>query len=297
MYKTHLSIWFFCFKIAEIKEEGVYVRFRKVLNNNAVLAVDNDGKEYVIFSRGIAFDLKKDQEIPEERIDRIFFSGEKNSIQELLETIPQNYFDLSCEIIEFIQKNLQTKISNSIYITLMDHISFLKERAQNGMLLKNALKWEIKNFYPEEYRVSKKIVELLEDELEVTLNDDEVASIALHIINAQMGNSSIQESIKYVQLVDDIIQIIFYQTNKEIHEEDLIYQRLATHVKFFVKRIYQMKDHKTQDNLNQPIKNSFPKAYEISKKITEFVEKKVDCKISDEEISYLAIHIQRVLIY
>lgn len=52
--------------------------------------------------------------------------------------IPQKYFDLSCDIIDYIEGNLKSKISNSIYITLMDHISF-KERAEKGMMPRNTI--------------------------------------------------------------------------------------------------------------------------------------------------------------
>ena len=40
------------------------------------------------------------------------------------------------------------------------------------MLPKNTMKWEISRYYQEEYRLSKKVVELLEDEFEIELNDD-----------------------------------------------------------------------------------------------------------------------------
>ena len=215
------------------------LKLRKRLNNNAVVAVDEKYQEYVVFGNGIAFAVEKNQIIPEEMIERVFFQKEKTLFQKLIEEMPQKYFDLSCEIIEYIQGNLKVRLSNSIYLTLMDHISFIKERAEKGMLPRNSMKWEISRYYQDEYRLSKKVVELLEDEFDIRLNDDEAASIALHIVNAEVDGQSVHQGMEMIHLVDDILQIICFQTRTSQDEEDLNYQRLVTHVKFFVQRLFK----------------------------------------------------------
>ena len=172
------------------------MRLKKRLNNNAVIAEDEQGQEYVVFGNGIAFNVKKDDTIPENIIERVFFQKEKTLFQQLIEEIPQKYFDLSCEIIEYIEGNLKSELSNSIY-----------ERAEKGMLPRNSMKWEISRYYQEEYKLSKKIVELLEEELEIKLNDDEAASIALHIVNAEYDTDSVHESMEMIHLVDDIKRV------------------------------------------------------------------------------------------
>ncbi|WP_314723504.1 PRD domain-containing protein [Enterocloster bolteae] len=268
---------------------------KKALNNNAVIAVDNEGKECVVFGGGIAFAGKKNEAIPDEKIERVFYQKEKTLLQKLVEEIPQSYFDLSCEIIDYIQGNLKVDLSNSIYLTLMDHISFIKERAEKGMLFKNTMKWEISRYYQKEYSLGKKVVELLEDELEVELSDDEAASIALHIVNAEIGGESLHEGMESVHLVDDILQIICFQTGRELDEEDLNYQRLITHVRFFVQRIYRRQQQKTGNPIYAAVVGQYPKAYEIAEKVKVFVEKKLNCEIDDEEITYLTVHIQLIL--
>lgn len=263
------------------------MRLKKRLNNNAVIAEDKQGQEYVVFGNGIAFNVKKDDTIPENVIERVFFQKEKTLFQQLIEEIPQKYFDLSCEIIEYIEGNLKSELSNSIYLTLMDHISFIKERAEKGMLPRNSMKWEISRYYQEEYKLSKKIVELLEEELDIKLNDDEAASIALHIVNAEYDTDSVHESMEMIHLVDDILQIICYQTGAESDEENLNYQRLVTHVKFFVQRLYQKQRRKNKSMLYDMVVKEYPQAYAIAEKVKQFLEKKLKCQIDDEEITYL----------
>lgn len=276
-------------------KRGIPVRLKKRLNNNAVIASDDQEREYVIFGNGIAFDIKKEETIPKDRIERVFFQKEKTLLQQLIEEIPQKYFDLSCDIIDYIEGNLKSKLSNSIYITLMDHISFIKEKAEKGMMPRNTMRWEISRYYQNEYRLGKKVVEFLEDELEIKLNDDEAASIALHIVNAENDGDSIHESMEMIHLVDDILQIICYQTETEPDEENLNYQRLVTHVKFFVQRLYKKQQTNLKNPLYEMVIKEYPKAYEIAEKVKEFAEKKMSCRIDDEEITYLTVHIQIIL--
>ena len=85
-------------------KRGIPVRLKKRLNNNAVIATDDQNQEYVVFGNGIAFSIKKDDLIPEDKIERVFFQKEKTLFQQLIEEIPQKYFDLSCDIIEYMEE-------------------------------------------------------------------------------------------------------------------------------------------------------------------------------------------------
>ena len=52
---------------------------------------------------------------------------------------------------------------------------------------------------------------MLEDEFECELNDDEVASIAMHIINAEMDSTTVKRSSDVIRLMDEVMQILRYQ--------------------------------------------------------------------------------------
>ena len=288
-----------------LASEGVRrMRFVKALNNNAGIATSDAGEDVVIFGKGLAFALKPGQEVPRERVERAFYQRDASMLQRLLADIPQEYFDLSCEIIEYIQDNLGTELSGSVYIALMDHISFVKERAERGLLPKNSLTWEISRYYPEEFRLSRKVVELLEDELGISLNDDEAASISLHIINAENSLDRVQESLQSVKMVDDILQIICFQCGCDPDADSLSYQRLVTHVKFFVMRVLRSRAGKPLSRsdlpgidarLAQMIETSYPRAHEIADRVREFAESTCGIRIADEEVSYLTINIERIL--
>lgn len=272
------------------------MKLKRVLNNNVVIATDDANREFVVVGLGLAYSLQKGEEIPSNKIERIFTSmEEQNQLQKMVESIPQEHFDLAVEIIEYAQQMLQVKLSDAIYITLTDHINFVKERLQKGLLPKNSLKWEIKQYYPKEYQVGMKIVELLEDEFDHSLNEDEAASIALHIVNAELDTESLHESMDAIHLMDQVMQILKYQGKINEAMDDLNYQRLITHVKFFVQRVLANKQLKEDNPLFNMVRKNYPEAYSIAEKIRAFVESKINHPVSNDEITYLMIHIERIL--
>lgn len=238
------------------------------MNNNVVIATDDMRREYVVISLGIAYSIKVGQEIPENRIERVFSSvQEKNQLEQMIEMIPQQYFDIAVEIIEYVQQVLNRKLSNSIYITLTDHINFVKERVEKGILPENSLKWEVRQYYPKEYQVSKKVVELLEDEFECELNDDEVASIAMHIINAEMDSTTVKRSSDVIRLMDEVMQILRYQAKIIDNLDDLNYQRLITHVRFFIQRILANKQLNEDNPLFKMVKQTYQESLKLLKRL------------------------------
>ena len=103
----------------------------KIINNNIVSAFDETGLEVVIMGRGIGFQM------------------------------PLEQVQISNEIISYAKKTMKLKLNQSIYVTLTDHISFAISRCKKGIHLENALLWEIKRFYPQEFELGRYAVELV----------------------------------------------------------------------------------------------------------------------------------------
>ena len=271
------------------------MRLKKTLNNNVAIAFDEDGREYVVTGLGIGY-IPKGELIPVDRIERTFSSTEQqNQLVQLAEAIPQRYFELASEIIEYVQGALQTTLADSLYLTLSDHLAYVHERLQKGLLPKNSLTWEIKQYYPREYHASERVVELLEDEWGMSLNADETASIALHIVNAEEDGVTIHQSMNQIHLMDQVMQIIRYQAHLAPREDDLDYQRLVVHVRFFVQRVLGGKHAAEPSPLYQMVRESYPEAYSVAERVRSFVELKIGRVIADDEICYLIIHIARLL--
>lgn len=277
---------------------SLLVKLTKTLNNNVAVAQDNNGCEFVVIGLGVGY-VERGAEIPQEKVERVFSSVEQQSqLYQLVESIPQRYFDLAREIVDYAQSTLSVRLADSIYIALTDHIAYVHERAQKGLLPKNSLTWEISQYYRREFEVGKKVVELLEDELDGTsalLGDAEAASIALHLINAEQEEAGSRQGIEELKLMNQVMQIIRYQAHLVYSEGDLDYQRLVVHVRFFVQRVLGGERSQVPGALSKMVRESYPEAYSVAEHVRAFVEGKLARSIGDEEITYLIIHIARLL--
>ena len=59
------------------------------------------------------------------------------------------------------------------YISLTDHLYNLVKLYKQGLVIHNSLSWEIKKFYPREFGIGRRGVELIEKEMNVSLEDEE----------------------------------------------------------------------------------------------------------------------------
>lgn len=268
----------------------------KILNNSSAVVMDG-GIEKIILGKGIGFGKKNGDFIDSKSIEKMFIiesENEKNRLMELIQKIPDHCISIVEEIVDYAQSILKTELNTSIHLTLADHINFVLERYKKGIFPTNALKYDIKRCYTKEYRIAEKAVELLEDEYEIELNDDETASIAMHIVNAEF-DVTMQAGVKIIQIVDHIVQIIQYYLHIDIDIEGSHYQRLLTHLRFFVWRVIKNEQEDKDNTLYEIVKTNYPKAYQCTLRIKQFIEETYDYSVSQDECTYLTVHIQRLL--
>lgn len=116
-----------------------------------------------------------------EKVFRIENETLSRQFQEILANIPLEHMQLTSDIISYAKESLNVQLNQSIYITLTDHINFAIERYTQGINLKNALLWEIKKFYNQEYLLGQYAVNLLNQKLGTEFTEDEAGFIALHL--------------------------------------------------------------------------------------------------------------------
>ena len=270
---------------------------QKVINNNVISAYDVNQQEIVIMGKGIGFKAHTGELIDESKIEKVFRIENENlsrQFQELLENIPLEHMQLTSDIISYAIKNLNVQLNQNIYITLTDHINFAIQRQSQGIQLKNALLWETKKFYHQEYLMGKYAVDLLNEKLGTEFTEDEAGFIALHFVNAEY-NTTINDTFEMTNMIQKILELVRLEMGIEFDEESLHYERFITHLKFLVQRLYRhelLKDEEIE--FARMMENKYPKEYECSKHVAAYIEKEYGSKIAGEEIMFLAIHIKRV---
>lgn len=274
------------------------MRIAKVINNNVISVLDKQNKELVIMGRGIAFQKKPGDVVDESIIEKIFKLDNKDvseKFKTLLYDIPLEYMDVSERIISYAQEKLGKKLNESIYVSLTDHITFAIERNKKGLLISNALLWEIKRIYSDEFAIGLKALKKIEEMLGVSLPEDEAGFIAMHIVNAEL-NEEMPNVVNMTKLIQDILNIVKYHFKIEIDEESLNYFRFLTHLKFFAQRLFSEKNLESPDDyLYDMVKIKYPESFVCTGKIKEFIAKTHNYTITKEEIAYLTIHIERVV--
>lgn len=275
------------------------MKIDKVINNNIVVIHDEAGKEIILTGRGIGFKKHPNDTFDERLVEKRFqlSCGEKSShLSDLLNEIPVTEIEAAVTIMETAIRTLDKKLNEGTIISLSDHIHTSIERSRDHIFVKNVLLWEIKKFYPEEFKIGKKALDIIQEKTGILLPEDEAGFIALHIVNAQM-EESVGDMYGLTKVMQEIISIIKYTCHVSFDEDSIYYYRFITHLKFFAQRLMT---HTTcnddgNDALLSVVKEQYRDSYLCVKKITEFIFNNYDYCLSDEEQLYLTIHIERIV--
>lgn len=270
---------------------------QKVINNNIISAYEESGAEVIVMGRGIGFKKKQGEIVPADQISKIFRIKSRTlteQFKELLANMPLERVRISDEIISHAKDHLKLKLNQSIYVTLTDHINFAIERVSQGIEPQNALLWEIKRFYPQEFQLGIYALELIHDRLGILLPEDEAGFIALHFVNAEYG-TDIRDAVKFPDQMQAIVDIVERDLGILLDESSLHYERFMTHIKFLIQRIYRKELLFSEDReLSLLMQRKYPREYQCSVKVAEYIMQATDSRLSEEEIMYLSVHIRRV---
>ena len=269
----------------------------KVINNNIISAYEKSGAEVIVMGRRIGFKKKQGEMVPADQISKIFRIKSRTlteQFKELLANMPLERVRISDEIISHAKDHLKLKLNQSIYVTLTDHINFAIERVSQGIEPQNALLWEIKRFYPQEFQLGIYALELIQDRLGILLPEDEAGFIALHFVNAEYG-TDIRDAVKFPDQMQAIVDIVERELGILLDESSLHYERFMTHIKFLIQRIYRKELLSSEDReLSLMMQRKYPREYQCSVKVAEYIMQATGCRLSEEEIMYLSVHIRRV---
>lgn len=283
------EVWFLYF--------GEKMRIEKVINNNVVSAHDDSHIEIIVMGKGIGFQKKQGDAIEQDRIEKIYRMENKEILgrfEELLAKLPLVHLQVSNDIISYAKKELETELNQNIYITLTDHINFALVRFQEGNIFHNALVNEVKMFYPKEYEIGMFGLKLIENKTNVKLPEDEAASIALHIVNAEF-NTKMRDIWGVTNLIQSIMDIVDEELRLKPGEENTPREEFITNLKFLGKRILLEPNKKDKsDALIDFVRQQYPKEYACVVKIAEFVKKQYECTITEEEKAYLVLDLRKM---
>lgn len=273
------------------------MQIEKVLNNNVVIALDENGEETVLMGRGLGFGRHTGDSAPAELIEKRFtlHAGQlSDRFQQLLTSIPLPHFLLSERIIDHAKRTLDATLSDSIYVTLPDHISAALERHKQGIELSNPLLWDIRQFYPEEYRAGCAAVDLIREETGIDFGEDEAGFIAMHFVNAE-GGGEFPEVYDMTCLMQRVFGLVQEQCGVEPDRDSPDFYRFVTHLKFLARRIAAGQSYGDCDaDLLPPVQDKYPDAFACAQTICNIILQEYDFDAGKNELLYLTLYIARI---
>lgn len=272
---------------------------KKILNNNVVISDNKESQEVVVMGKGIAFNKKVGDKISLIAIDKMFVNhsgSERQEMEKLVEKIPPDIIEVSKEIMLLAEKEIGYNYSEKSYLSLTDHLFYAIERAREKISLPNPLLFDIKKFYPKEFKVALKAVEIVKDKLNADMTEEEAGVIALHLANSVTDYQDMATTMKNTEIVKNILNLVRRYVGYEFDEHSTNYQRMVTHIQFFVQRIINNElSEKTDDFLYELVQSKYPKAFQCSLRVEDYLLTKYDVPINQSEIIYLTIHINKVM--
>ena len=136
----------------------------KIVNNNIVTSLDEQNREIIVMGRGLGFGRKPGMPIEDEKVEKVFrlnSVGENQKLVDIIQDIPLEHIKAADQIIEYAKSMLGERLKETIYLSLIDHIDGAIDRYKNQIQFTNPLLWEIKQYYPSEFKVGVQSLSIL----------------------------------------------------------------------------------------------------------------------------------------
>ncbi len=269
-------------------------RVEKVLNHNALIGIpENTTQEYLILGKGIGFGKHVSEfiEVDDEcKVYSLQESTDRGTKKDLVTSIDPVYLEIANEILDGAEAAFKD-IDRDVLLPMADHIEFAVTRIKNNEQLKNPLTDDIRILFHAEFKVAEAARDILLKRMNITISDDEIGYIALHVHSSIM-DQAVSQAMQMADAVRQCVSMVEEETGKKIDTQSLSYNRLLNHIRYMIARTLKGEVIKLDmnDYINASAANSFSAATRICKELGRSLGK----DIHDAEIGYLAMHIERV---
>ncbi len=216
-----------------------------------------------------------------------------NQIKEMINI---DIFKLEKIVIQ-AEQLLKMHFSDESCLSLIIHIVIAMKRIQDGSSIQNEL--GINDLEKlKEYKVATKLAKEIEEQFHVQFNEMEIKYLSLHLSGAKYIEFPTEEldsdlgmdnhvckiiAEKIIELVERVCQVSFKDDKQFLYG-------LLIHLRPTINRLeYGME---LKNPLLTEIKSLYPKAFGIACMANKIFEKYVGKKITEDEIGYIAIHIE-----
>lgn len=271
----------------------------RVFNNNVVLARDErSGEEVILTGRGLGFQARPGQTVRDERVVRVFRAADgrdRDHLAELLAGIPPEYIQIVGAALAEAGLERRAATTPTLVIALADHVAFAVRRTTMGMGIDYPLAAEVANLYAEEYEQARTVLRAVNARLDDPLPPGEAVALALHLVNAGFTTGDLSFTYTMTGVIQQLIDVIENSYGFTLHQHTVSVGRFITHLRYLFVRIHQ---HRQLDagrsTVGDAIRAVHPDALRCAERIAAVVELRLGAPLTEDEVSYLTLHVARV---
>ena len=267
------------------------------LNNNAVICRDSRGREVVALGKGVGFGGDFPREVDMAAIERTFYSIDAQG-QRIMQDLPADVVVFTAKVMDIVENEVPYQLSTNVVLVMADHLAFAIARQEKGIRFDMTLTYDVKQLYPNEFKLATYIVKRVRQDLGVELPNEEIASIAMNIVNAKVGGGTQAASDRaraFDRLLNDVTGIIERDFRTIIDRDTFEFSRFATHMQYLFQRV---EAHEAIESPNLPLygssRDEFPELAQCVDHISDYFTQQWHTVLTDEEKLYLMLHVNRV---
>ncbi|CAM5539519.1 Cryptic beta-glucoside bgl operon antiterminator [Streptomyces avidinii] len=270
----------------------------RVLNNNVVLARDEQGQEVILTGRGIGFNCRQGQRIDPELIVRVFVPADgrdPDHLAEVLSLIGEEV--LRAVVIALSEVGIEGRESTrpTLAIAVADHVAGALDRAARGIVVEYPLRAEAQTLYAAEYAQAQRLLQAINARVDPQLDESEATALTLHLVNAGFTSGDLSFTYTMTGVIQQMLAVVRERYGLEVPQESMNAARFITHVRYLFVRVQQHRQLKGHEStIGKGIRQHYPEATRTAQQLATIVELRLGQHLSEDEVSYLALHVARM---
>lgn len=266
----------------------------KKINNNVAECEDEDGNRLVAFGKGIGFPKTPYELTDLSKVTMTFYKLNEH-FEILLKELSEEIIDLSVEIVSMAQKELSGNLSPTIVFTLADHIQFSLQRLSQFKNVRLVYSHETRQLYPKESRVAEQAVTMIEKRMKVILPKSEITSITMHLVDSQSEYEISQQEMAIEEMIHAITILVEKELSITIDRNEFNYYRFRMHMLYYLKSIKSGEKFVGNNaQLLSTLQQEHEDIYALAVKVSQLIEASFGNQVSNDELLYLMIHLNRL---
>lgn len=269
----------------------------KVLNNNVVISLDEQGRERVLMGRGLGFQLKPSDTLDPAKVEKTFIldTGEDGERERrMLTDTPYAIIEAVSRAVDQAERSLGHQLGRPLTIAVIDHVQFVLERLAKGIRIPVANMPELRVLHPAEFSAAKAMAESISAALDTELPAEEAVFLTMHVLNATRDEPNGTAALLF-RRVQHVVMTVENGLGVSLDVDSPDYARFVLHIQFLLQRLVSRTMLRSGDSsFFEFAKHSYPRSFAIAQEVKAYVMAATESELTDEELLYVIVHVERL---